>query len=101
MVHLCISSGMRHHRSHHLRRDGRRQELHARLGAQLPLLELRPRLRGRGHDVRDGGPLPGGGEDHAEEGDRQGHAGEAAVPHGEECVEKKTKSDLISYHLIP
>ena len=40
-----------------------------------------------GHAVRHVGPLPGGGQDTAEEGDRQGQRGEAAVPHGEDCVD--------------
>ena len=49
-------------------------------------MELWPGLRGGGDDVRDGRPLPGGGQDHGQEGAGQGSAGEGALPYGEDCI---------------
>ena len=65
---------------------------HARLRIQLSLLELRARLRGSGDDVRHRRALPRRGADHAEEGDRQGPAGEATVPHGTVRVEQSRRT---------
>jgi len=75
-------SRLRNDRPDHLWRDGGREELHAGLGAQLPLLELRARLRRGRHDVRHCRPLSRGSADHAEERTRARPARKAAVSYG-------------------
>ena len=56
------------------------------------LLELQARLRGGGDDVRHRRALPRRGADHAQEGDRQGAAEKAAVPHGTVRVEQSRRT---------
>ena len=63
-----------------------RARLHAGLGEQLPLVVVRAGLRGRRLPVRLGHPLPRRGQDHPEEGGRQGEA----VPHGTEGLNQRT-----------
>ena len=55
-------------------------------------MELRARLRGGGDDVRHRRALPRRGADHAEEGNRQGAAEKAAVPHGTVRVEQSRRT---------
>jgi len=77
---------LRHNCPDHLRGAGRRAEFHARLGAELSFLELRPCLRRRRLHVRGGRPLHRGGAHHAAQGDRSGRARETTISHGEERV---------------
>ena len=69
-------------RPDHLRCDGGREELHAGLGAQLSLLELRARLRRSRHDVRHCRPLSRRSADNAAERTGTGPARKAGVSYG-------------------
>lgn len=75
-------SCLRNDRPNHLWRDGGREELHAGLGAQLSLLELRARLRRSRHDVRHCRPLSRGSADNAAERTGTGPARKAGVSYG-------------------